>query len=128
MALAALVLIAPARSSGRVKVKVYDHRAQHDPAEQYGSGPWHYLGYGYGIQYEYDPNFAYQRQKGYGFLQAYGRDHCADGKPCRPSDPDFFRKLFKFNGGEPFYGAPPAHYEKSPESAHEPSPYPEWMV
>ena len=30
--------------SGRVRVKIYDHRAQHDPREEYGKGPWHFLG------------------------------------------------------------------------------------
>lgn len=37
----------------RVKVKIYDHRAEHDPIDKYGKGPWNYLGYGYGIEYQY---------------------------------------------------------------------------
>ena len=29
----------------RVRVKIYDHRAQHDPVERYGAGvPWNYYG------------------------------------------------------------------------------------
>ena len=34
--------------------------------------------YGYGLEYQYEPNGSYERQRGYGFVKAYGRDFCKE--------------------------------------------------
>ncbi|RWS07378.1 hypothetical protein B4U79_14431, partial [Dinothrombium tinctorium] len=94
---------------GMVKVKIYDHRAEHDPIELYGNGPWKYRGHGYGIEYQYLPDGSYERQRGYGFIKLLGREFCKPNSLiCRPSDPNFFDKLFSYNRGEPFWGQPAA--------------------
>ena len=89
---------------GMVDVKIYDHRAYHDPQDNYGKGPWHYVGHGFGITYQYQPDQSYQRERGYSYLHGYGRDLCRDPSKCKPSDPRFFDRINKFNGGQLFYG------------------------
>lgn len=90
---------------GMVDVKIYDHRAYHDPKEEYGRGPWHYVGHGFGVNYQFQPDMSYQRERGYSYLHGYGRDMCADHPSrCRSSDPHFFDRIKQFNGGELFYG------------------------
>ena len=44
--------------------------------------------YGYGLEYQYEPNGAYERQKGYGFVKAYGRDFCKDKLNCNNEERD----------------------------------------
>ncbi|XP_053202941.1 uncharacterized protein LOC128387716 [Panonychus citri] len=108
---------------GRVRVKIYDHRAEHDPNSLYGTGPWKYKGYGYGIEYQYEPDGSYGREKGYGFMKAFGVDFCRHSKSslCRKSSPlsmssssssnedeeddkSFFKEMI--NPGEPYWGHP----------------------
>ena len=97
----------------RVKVKIYDHRAEHDPKEQYGRGPWNYYGYGYGLEYQYDPDGKYQRQKGYGYVRAYGRDFCkfADKSKCPEHVRQYARDKYSDGGNklesEMFFPVPP---------------------
>jgi hypothetical protein len=44
---------------------MYDHRAFHDPKQEYGNGkPWKYYGYGYGIDYGYLPDWSHQYETG----------------------------------------------------------------
>jgi len=89
----------PPPKDGKVRVRMYFHRAMHDDVRLYGNGPWKYWGHGWGVEYGYDPmvgagsgrNDFYQ--KGYTIERAYGRDFCKDGVNCRPSDPDFFHEL-----------------------------------
>ena len=90
--------------TGRVRVKIYDHRAEHDPNNLYGTGPWKYKGYGYGIEYQYEPDGSYGREKGYGFMKAFGVDFCRYRKKsaCRSSDGSFFSEMV--NPGEPYWG------------------------
>ena len=73
-------------AAGRVEVKIYDHRAYHDPESKFGHGPWHYFSHGYGVNYMYEPDLSYQRERGYHFEQGFMRDLC-DGRtrPCVPS-------------------------------------------
>ena len=116
----------------QVKVKMYDHRAEHDSKSLYGTGPWRYLGYGYGIEYQYQPNGQYQREKGYGFLKTFGRDFCKynNYKLCRLSNPKFFQEVKNFNNGEPFWGHPSpditTNLDKY-ENQHESSPNAKWL-
>ena len=42
--------------------------------------------YGYGLEYQYDPAGTYERQKGYGFVKAYGREFCKEKANCPPAD------------------------------------------
>lgn len=44
--------------------------------------------YGYGLEYQYDPSGDYERQKGYGFVKAYGREFCKDKANCPPAQTD----------------------------------------
>lgn len=63
----------------------------------------HFKGHGYGINYQVNPDLTYQRERGYSYIQAYGREFCKPGKICRPPDPNFFQgKLF--NNGQLYYG------------------------
>jgi len=79
---------------GKVRVRMYYHRAMHDDARLYGNGPWKYWGHGWGLEFGFDPrsnsrdNFY---QKGYTIERAFGRDFCRHGQPCREPDPDFFK-------------------------------------
>lgn len=81
----------------------------------------------------YEPDGTYQREKGYGFLKQFGRDFCKYGHGshwCRPSDPHFFKSMYKVpNGGEPFWGHPPStvlrDHEHYPDD--EPSMFPNWV-
>ncbi|XP_053211458.1 uncharacterized protein LOC128395087 [Panonychus citri] len=101
--------------AGPVRVKMYDHRAEHDPKHLYGTGPWNYYGYGYGIEYAYKPDGTFNREKGYGYLKAFGRDFCKykDLSKCRKSHPKKTEKII--NRGEPFWGQPPAEIIKESE-------------
>lgn len=80
-------------NDGKVRVRMYYHRAIHDDAKLYGSGPWKYWGHGWGLEYGYDPrqNGRDFYQRGYTIERAFGRDFCKDNKNCRKSDPNFFR-------------------------------------
>lgn len=86
---------------GKVRVRMYFHRAIHDDVKMYGTGPWKYWGHGWGVEYGYDPlksgkNDFYQ--KGYTIERAYGRDFCKDNKNCRPTDPQFFKDVNRMIG------------------------------
>lgn len=72
---------------GRVDVQIYDHRAYHDPIDKYGKGPWHFFSHGYGLNYQYEPDMSYQRERGYEFEKGFMRDLC-DGmtRPCDTPD------------------------------------------
>lgn len=97
--------------AGRVKVRIFDHRAEHDPISNYGTGPFKFRGYGWGINYEYEPNGSFQQEKGYGFVKIFGRDFCKfkDKSRCRDADNiDLYSDYKSFNHGEPFWGQPPA--------------------
>lgn len=79
---------------GKVRVRMYYHRAIHDDARLYGNGPWKYWGHGWGVEFGYDPKKTDKNdfyQKGYTIERAFGRDFCKDKINCRQSDPDFFR-------------------------------------
>lgn len=81
---------------GKVRVRMYYHRAIHDDARLYGTGPWKYWGHGYGVEFGYDPKDrgkknAYQR--GYTIERAFGRDFCKNKEKCRKADPNFFKSL-----------------------------------
>lgn len=120
-------------TQSQVKVKMYDHRAEHDSKNLYGTGPWRYLSYGYGYEYQYHPNGRYQREKGYGFLKTFGRDFCKynNHKLCRPSDPKFFHQVKNFNNGEPFWGQPSADVLRDHEkfnSPNKPPAFPKWLT
>lgn len=48
-----------------VKVTIYHHQAIHDPLKKYGNGKlWNYYGNGYGLQYGYNLDGKYAREKG----------------------------------------------------------------
>ncbi|CAG2169978.1 unnamed protein product, partial [Oppiella nova] len=92
-------------------VKIYDHRAYHDPIHYYGRGPWKYFGHGYGIDYGYDTDGSSSHEKGYGFIKAFGREFCKDGTKCRPPDPHFWKSTSLTSNGfssEPYFARPPA--------------------
>uniref|UniRef100_T1KN15 Uncharacterized protein n=2 Tax=Tetranychus urticae TaxID=32264 RepID=T1KN15_TETUR len=110
-----VILDIPVVNSGPVRVKMYDHRAEHDPKHLYGTGPWNYYGYGYGIEYAYKPDGTFNREKGYGYLKAFGRDFCKykDTRRCRKSNSKQTVKII--NRGEPFWGQPPAEIIKESE-------------
>lgn len=79
---------------GKVRVRMYYHRAIHDDARLYGNGPWKYWGHGWGVEFGYDPKKTDKNdfyQKGYTIERAFGRDFCRDKLNCRQSDPDFFK-------------------------------------
>lgn len=80
-------------NDGKVRVRMYYHRAIHDDAKLYGTGPWKYWGHGWGLEYGYDPRQKNKDfyQRGYTMERAYGRDFCKDNKNCRKSDPKFFQ-------------------------------------
>lgn len=83
---------------GKVRVRMYYHRAIHDDARLYGNGPWKYWGHGWGVEFGYDPkkignNDFYQ--KGYTIERAFGRDFCKDKLNCRQADPNFFKDPHK---------------------------------
>lgn len=88
------LLKAPPRD-GKVRVRMYYHRAIHDDARLYGNGPWKYWGHGWGLEFGFDPksqasnNDFYQR--GYTIERAFGRDFCKHRNNCRHPDPDFFK-------------------------------------
>lgn len=78
---------------GKVRVRMYFHRATHDDAKLYGTGPWKYWGHGWGVEYGYDPKRGDRKdhyQKGYTIERAFGRDFCKDKLKCRKPDPEFF--------------------------------------
>lgn len=78
---------------GKVRVRMYFHRATHDDAKLYGTGPWKYWGHGWGVEYGYDPRSANKSdyyQRGYTIERAFGRDFCKDKLKCRKPDPEFF--------------------------------------
>lgn len=86
---------------GKVRVRMYFHRATHDDAKLYGTGPWKYWGHGWGVEYGYDPRSANKSdyyQKGYTIERAFGRDFCKDKLNCRKPDPEFF--LNPLDGGK----------------------------
>ena len=79
---------------GKVRVRMYFHKAIHDDIKLYGTGPWKYWGHGWGIEFGYDPRSNVNNdfyQKGYTIERAFGRDFCRDQKKCRPPDPDFLK-------------------------------------
>lgn len=84
---------------GKVRVRMYYHRAIHDDARLYGNGPWKYWGHGWGVEFGYDPKKADNNndfyQKGYTIERAFGRDFCKDKLNCRQPDPDFFKDPHK---------------------------------
>ncbi|XP_074603456.1 uncharacterized protein LOC141856992 [Brevipalpus obovatus] len=94
--------------TGHVRVKIYDHRAEHDDNKLWGTGPYKYKGYGYGLEYQYNEDGTYQRERGYGFLKMFGRDFCNDHNNCRPSDSKFFDQVKHFKSAEPYWAHPPA--------------------
>lgn len=59
-----LLIIIQFNNCAKVRVKVYDHRAYHDPIQWYGRGPWKYFGHGYGIDYGYDHDRTHSYEKG----------------------------------------------------------------
>ena len=80
---------------GKVRVRMYFHRAIHDDVRLYGTGPWKYWGHGWGVEYGFDPakkgaNDFYQ--KGYTIERAYGRDFCRDKANCRPPGAEFISR------------------------------------
>lgn len=78
---------------GKVRVRMYFHRATHDDAKLYGTGPWKYWGHGWGVEYGYDPKRGDKKdhyQRGYTIERAFGRDFCKDKRKCRKPDPEFF--------------------------------------
>lgn len=88
-------LMKPAPKDGKVRVRMYYHRAIHDDAKLFGTGPWKYWGHGWGVEYGFDPKSEFKNkdyyQKGYTIERAFGRDFCKDKKNCRQPDPDFFK-------------------------------------
>lgn len=79
---------------GKVRVRMYFHRAIHDDTNLYGNGPWKYWGHGWGIEFGYDPRGRDKNdfyQKGYTIERAFGRDFCKDPANCRQPDPNFFK-------------------------------------
>lgn len=79
---------------GKVRVRMYFHRAIHDDINLYGNGPWKYWGHGWGVEFSYDPKKDTSKdfhQRGYTIEKAFGRDFCKDQKNCRPPDPNFFQ-------------------------------------
>lgn len=79
---------------GKVRVRMYHHRALHDDVRLYGTGPWKYWGHGWGVEYGYDPRDSDKKnsyQRGYAIERAFGRDFCKSKQNCRQPDPDFFK-------------------------------------
>lgn len=81
---------------GKVRVRMYYHRAIHDDDRLYGTGPWKYWGHGWGLEFGYDPTKKQDDkdkfyQKGYTIERAFGRDFCKDKTNCRQPDPEFFK-------------------------------------
>lgn len=88
---------APPRD-GKVRVRMYFHRAMHDDVKLYGTGPWKYWGHGWGIEFGYDPRSEKKPdfyQRGYTIERAFGRDFCKDKSNCRKPDPKFFENPLK---------------------------------
>lgn len=81
-------------NDGKVRVRMYYHRAIHDDVRLYGNGPWKYWGHGWGVEFGYDPRTNNKDdfyQKGYTIERAFGRDFCKDSRNCRQADPNFFK-------------------------------------
>lgn len=79
---------------GKVRVRMYFHRAIHDKPHLYGTGPWKYWGHGWGVEFGYNPKLDAPKdfyQKGYTIERAFGRDFCRHPKNCRPPDPKFLQ-------------------------------------
>lgn len=77
-------------NDGKVRVRMYYHRAIHDDPRLYGTGPWKYWGHGWGMEFGYDPRSSNPTkeffEKGYSIERAFGRDFCKDPKvACRHS-------------------------------------------
>lgn len=121
-------LILSTAETGRVKVRIFDHRAEHDPMSNYGTGPFRFRGYGWGINYEFEPDGRFQQEKGYGFVKIFARDFCKfkDRSKCRDSeDLDLHNEYKSYNNGEPFWGQPPADVTRDHErfqTSDEPHP------
>lgn len=97
-------LMKPPPKDGKVRVRMYYHRAIHDDNRLYGTGPWKYWGHGWGLEFGFDPKKKESDgkdrfyQKGYTIERAFGRDFCKDKLNCRKPDPEFFKT--PYNAGK----------------------------
>lgn len=79
---------------GKVRVRMYHHRAIHDDTRLYGTGPWKYWSHGWGLEFGYDPKDVKDSyQRGYTVERAFGRDFCEKASKCRKSDLSFFSSI-----------------------------------